>query len=422
MTTDDITRTLEPARRARRIYLLLCGSLAAQAVGQTAMFAVLPAIGREVGLLEIQIGAILAASSLVFFFACPGWGRVSDRLGRRPVFLLGQAGYVVGGSLFAGAFWLALEGLLLPLQAWVAMVAARMFQATLMSASQPAAGAYVADITSPATRARGLARIGAASNLGSILGPAIGGLLATVSLLAPFVFAVAIVALSTLISWRLLPAAATGQERPKPGRRVRFTDRRLRPWVVPGVLMYLGAAVVQQTLAFRMQDSLGLDAATTAGAFGGAMAASAVTGLFAQTILVQRFALAPGAWLGLGLPLIASALATMGLAQSLLMFVAANAAMGLGLGFAGAGFSAGASLSVRADEQGATAGIIAACSSAGWIVGPLLGPGLYRLAPVLPFLLTAGVLVGAILPVWIRLGRHNALRRQRARGRTDRRG
>lgn len=51
----------------RRVYLLLCGSIAAQALGQSAMFAVLPSIGREVGLLEIQVGAIIAASSLVFF-------------------------------------------------------------------------------------------------------------------------------------------------------------------------------------------------------------------------------------------------------------------------------------------------------------------------------------------------------------------
>lgn len=414
--TDPLMSTADSVPRTRRIYLLLCASLAAQAMGQTAMFAVLPAIGREVGLLEIQIGAILAGSSLVFFFAGPWWGRASDRLGRRPVFLLGQAGYVVGGSLFAVAFWLALEGLMLPLHAWFAMVAARMLQASLMSASQPAAGAYVADITSPTTRARGLARLGAASNLGSIVGPAVGGLLATVSLLAPFVFAVVVVALATLVSWRLLPAAA-GQARVRPGAVVRFTDRRLRPWVVPGVLMYLGAAVVQQTLAFRMQDALLLDAAATAGAFGIAMVGSAVAGLLAQSVLVQRFALAPGTWLGLGLPLIAGALGAMGLVASLPAFVVANAVMGLGLGFAGAGFSAGASLAVRADEQGATAGIIAACSSAGWIIGPLLGPGLYRWAPSMPFLLTAGVLLCVVLPVWLRMGRSRTLRRRRTQRR-----
>jgi len=395
---------------SRRVYLLLCGSLAAQALGQTAVFAVLPSIGREVGLLEIQVGAIIAASSVVFFFAGPIWGRASDRFGRRKVFLIGQAGYVLGGSLFAASFWAVLEGMLLPFYAWLCMIFARMTQATLMSASQPAAGAFVADITGPGDRAKGLARIGAANNLGSIIGPAVGGLLATVSLLAPFLLAVISVGIGAVLSYFLLPSAPrqpTTVVRP----RLSFTDRRLVRWVVPGVLMFLGAAVVQQTLSFRIQDALGLHAAQAAGAFGTTMVASAIAGLLAQSVLVQRFALSPGGWLGLGLPLIALALLCMALFASFTAFVIANVIMGLGMGFAGAGFSAGASLSVKPEEQGAASGIIAACSSAGWIVGPLIGPGLYRVMPELPFVLTAALVTSAAVPVLVRLSRLRRLRR-----------
>ena len=61
------------------------------------MFAVLPRIGRAVGLKEIQVGAIIAASSIVFFVASPLWGRLSNRLGRRRIFIIGQFGYVIGG-------------------------------------------------------------------------------------------------------------------------------------------------------------------------------------------------------------------------------------------------------------------------------------------------------------------------------------
>jgi MFS family permease len=395
----------------RRVYLLLCGSLAAQSLGQTAVFAVLPSIGREVGLLEIQVGAIIAASSVVFFFAGPIWGRASDRIGRRKVFLIGQFGYVIGGSLFAASFWAALEGLLLPLYAWFGMIAARMMQATLMSASQPAAGAFVADITGPQDRAKGLARIGAANNLGSIVGPAVGGLLATLSLFAPFVLAVISVGIGAVLSYFLLPTAPR-QPAASVRPRVRFTDRRLLPWVTPGILMFLGAAVVQQTLSFRIQDALSLDAAAAAGAFGATMMASAVAGLIAQALIVQRFRASPGGWLGLGLPLIALALLSMALFTSLTAFVVANVIMGLGMGFAGAGFSAGASLSVKPEEQGAASGIIAACSSAGWVVGPLLGPGLYRVMPELPFVVTAVLVLAAAAPIVVRLLRLRRLRRR----------
>jgi MFS family permease len=375
------------------------------------MFAVMPSLGREVGLLEIQVGAIIAASSLVFFFAGPLWGRASDRLGRRKVFLIGQMGYVIGGSLFAASFWAALEGVLLPFQAWLCMILARMTQATLMSASQPAAGAFVADITVANNRAKGLARIGAANNLGSIAGPAIGGLLATVSLLAPFFLAVICVGIAGLLSWRYLPSApaqTTSAARPQ----VKFTDRRLLPWVIPGTLMFLGAAVVQQTFSFRIQDALSLNAPAAAGAFGTTMMASAIAGLFAQSVLVQRINLSPGAWLGLGLPLIAAALGGMAFFASFATFIVANVIMGFGMGFAGAGFSAGASLAVKPEEQGAASGIIAACSSAGWIVGPLMGPGLYRLMPELPFLLTAACVLAAALPILHRLLKLRMLRQR----------
>ncbi len=393
-----------PAISARRVYLLLCGSLAAQSLGQSAMFAVLPSIGREVGLLEIQVGAIIAASSLVFFFAGPYWGRASDRIGRRKVFLLGQLGYVIGGSLFTASFWLALEGVIAPMIAWFCMIAARMTQATLMSASQPAAGAYIADITGAGSRAKGLARLGAANNLGSIAGPAIGGLLATFSLLAPFGLAVVSVAIGGVLAYFFLPSApplATGGVRPK----VKFTDRRVLRWVIAGTAMFMGAAVVQQTLSFRIQDALHLDAGAAAGAFGTTMMASALAGLLAQTVIVQRVRLSPAGWLAFGLPLIAAALVMMAAFASLPMFIAANVMMGFGMGFAGAGFNAGASLAVTAEEQGAVAGVTAACSSAGWIVGPLLGPGLYRFVPALPFLLTAAIVAAVSVFVFVSMRR-----------------
>ncbi len=142
------------------------------------------------------------------------------------------------------------------------------------------------------------------------------------------------------------------------------------------------------------------------------MMASAIAGLIAQSILVQRFRLSPGAWLGLGLPLIALALAGMALFTTFTPFIIANVVMGFGMGFAGAGFSAGASLAVKPEEQGAASGIIAACSSAGWIVGPLMGPGLYRLIPELPFLLTAACVLAAAIPILARLWKLRRLRRR----------
>ena len=63
------------------------------------LFAVLAPLGREVGLTEFQISTILAASSLTMFLASPRWGRLSDRVGRKRIMIIGLLGYVVGLSL-----------------------------------------------------------------------------------------------------------------------------------------------------------------------------------------------------------------------------------------------------------------------------------------------------------------------------------
>ena len=83
------------------------------------------------------------------------------------MFQAGLAGWVSGGVLVA------------------LLVAARMSQAVIMAATPPSAAAYTADITAPEARTRGMGRIGAANNLGTVLGPGIGGMLAAVALVLP---------------------------------------------------------------------------------------------------------------------------------------------------------------------------------------------------------------------------------------------
>ena len=167
-------------RYARMILLL---ALIAVGFGFTVLFAILGPLGREVGMSELQISSIIAASSLVVFLASPRWGRLSDRWGRKRVMVIGLFGYACGNLLFASVFHLTLIGALLPLTGYLLLMLTRVIHASVMSAIMPASSAYMADITSTATRTKGMGAVGAANNLGSILGPALGGLLAGVTLL-----------------------------------------------------------------------------------------------------------------------------------------------------------------------------------------------------------------------------------------------
>ena len=120
---------------ARRTLLL---SVAAVGFAQTVLFAILAPLGREIGLVEMQIGAIISASSLTIFLTSPHWGRASDRWGRKKIILIGLFGYSIGSAFFAGVFQAALLGLLLPLTAFISLTVARVANATVMAAVMPA--------------------------------------------------------------------------------------------------------------------------------------------------------------------------------------------------------------------------------------------------------------------------------------------
>lgn len=380
----------------RRARWLLFTALVAVGMGQTIVFAVLAPLAREIGLTEVQVGGIISASSITFFIASPIWGRVSDRWGRRRVMLVGLFGYTAGTLVFASVFQAAMVGLLAPLPAFLALTLARMAQSTVMSATPPASSAYMADITDVRTRTRGMGAIGAANNVGAVIGPAIGGLLAMFSLLTPIWFAAVVTFVAALVILAALPEPAKHVSA-RPRQRLRYTDRRILPYMIVGVVMFLGMAVVQQTLAFRLQDVLDLSGQQTARAFASAMMLMGVSSLLAQGVVVQRLDLAPFTLLRIAMPVMLAAFVVISLADTRSVYLAAMVVLGFGMGLAGPGFMAGASLAVSADEQGAVAGVAGSCGPLGFTIGPLLGTGLYQIDGHLPYLVTVAIYVPLVI-------------------------
>jgi MFS family permease len=365
---------------ARRILLV---SLVSVGMGFTVLFPVLAPLGREIGLSEIQITTIISASGLIVFLASPIWGRKSDLWGRKRVMLIGIFGVALGTALFTSVLLSGLKGMLTGTALFVALVAARMLHATVM------ANAYMADITDAASRTKGMGAAGAANNLGSILGPAVAGL-AVISLLAPLWIMAAVAFLNALFVWRFLPEPPRHRSPVRPPR-LRYTDPRILPFVIVGVLMFTGMGVVQQTMGFRMQDALGLSAADTAQAVGLAMMLSAGCSLLAQAVIVQRLTIAPFTLLRLSMPLLILAFVLMATTTTQISLTLAMGVLGLGMGLAGPGFMAGASLAVPPEEQGSVAGVAGSCGPLGFTIGPLTGGALYQLAPELPYALSAGM-------------------------------
>ena len=378
--------------QARRTLLI---SLVSVGMGFSVLFPLLAPLGREMGLSEMQITSIIGLSALTNFLVAPFWGRRSDAWGRRRVILTGLFGFTIGTVIFNLVLYAGLSGLLLGLPLYLTLIVARLSHSAVMSATMPAANAYMADISSPEERTRAMGAAGAANNIGSILGPAASAL-AVFSLLAPLWVMAAVALINGLFVLKYLPEPPRQAARARP-TRMKYTDSRILPFVIVGVLMFTGFALVQQTMGFRFQDALGLTAAETAGQFGLAMMLSAVCSLAAQVLVVQRMNPKPFTLLRAALPLLVLAFTVMATANSQLLLTMAMMVQGFGMGLAGPGFTAGASLAVSPDEQGAVAGVIASCGPLGFALGPLIGGALYQIGPTLPYGIAAAVYLALLL-------------------------
>jgi MFS family permease len=366
---------------AKRTLLLAAGAMG---FAQTVLFAILAPLGREVGLVEVQIGAIISSSSLTLFLVSPLWGRASDLWGRRKILLIGLFGYSVGTVMFASVFQAALLGYLIPVTALILLIVTRVANAVVMAAVAPSANAYMADITTITDRIKGMGAIGAAGNIGSILGPAIGGLLASISLLTPLYFSVFLTLAAAVLTLYALPELPKAVVITKP-KRLKYSDPRIFPLVIAGVFLFMGFAIVQQTIAFRFQDVLGLDGTETAKVVGISLMFSAAAALLVQLLVIPRLHVRPFVLLRISMPIMMIAFAMMALSESQNMYILAMCILGLGMGLAGPGFMAGVSVAVSSEEQGAVAGVAGSCGPLGFTVGPLLGTYLYSIDGSLPY-------------------------------------
>src|SRR5437660_4016779 len=138
-------------------------------IGFGIVLPLLPLYSRNLGASGLLIGVIQASFSAMQFLFAPAWGRLSDRIGRRPVLLVSTAGAVMSYTIFAVGC--GLQG---HIALWT-LLASRVL-AGVCGANITVAQAYIADITPPAERSKRMGLIGMAFGLGFVCGPPLGAL------------------------------------------------------------------------------------------------------------------------------------------------------------------------------------------------------------------------------------------------------
>jgi len=152
---------------ARKVSLLIIFlTVFIDLVGFGIVLPMLPLYSKEFGASGLAAGGIVAAYSLMQFIFSPIWGRLSDRVGRRPVILISTAGAAVSYCIFAVGC----------LEKSLALLIASRLAAGICGANLSVASAYIADISSLENRSKNMGLIGMAFGLGFILGPALGAI------------------------------------------------------------------------------------------------------------------------------------------------------------------------------------------------------------------------------------------------------
>jgi DHA1 family tetracycline resistance protein-like MFS transporter len=361
----------------------------------------LPGIARRLGAGDFVATFPGAVFSVMQFLFIPIWGRLSDRIGRRPVLLWSIAASAIGMALLGVAPTLPL------------LIGARVWSG-IATANIAVAQAYIADVTPPEQRARGMGIIGIAFGLGFILGPFIGGELSRFAIAGregalPAFVAAGLSVINLLLAFRTLPESLPAAARGKHTRRAVPLDLgALRTTVrIPGIgaavainfLLVLWFAGMEQTFRLFTADGFGMSDAGTGRVFGVVGIVSAIM----QGGLIPRLAprLGEARLIKAGVLIQAGAFALLGLSTTLggwgmaALFVSAGL-IALGNGATQPTLPAFVSRRAPAGTQGGTLGTLQSAAALARALGPLVGGALYAsIDPRAPYLIGAGGLVMA---------------------------
>ena len=346
---------------------------------------VMPLYAERLGASDAWVGLLSAGYSLMQFVFAPIWGRLSDRIGRRPVLLASIAMTALAFALYGAAS--SFETLLL----------SRLF-AGAATANIAIARAFVADVTPPEGRAKGMGLIGAAFGLGFVLGPVLGGVLSGYSLSLPPYTAAVLAALNGVAAYFVLPEPEERAVREE-ARRTRFgaffAEMR-RPGIRRMIWIYaltvLAFSAMESTYALLVTKRYQFDLSHVNYLF----AYIGVLVVIVQGGMIGRLTRVFGEkkLLIAGLVLQTLALAALPFAATNLGLVLATAPLAIGSGLSQPSLASLLSRFAAADDQGGTLGIGESAAAIGRVVGPVSGTWTFQNASMaFPYLMGAALMV-----------------------------
>ncbi len=369
-------------------------------VGFGIVIPVLPLYAEHFHATPLEIGWLTGIYSGMQILFTPLLGRLSDRVGRRPVLIVSLAGTALGFLVMGWATSLPL------------LFVARVIDGAT-GGNISTAQAYIADVSTSENRSRSMGLIGAAFGLGFTFGPMIGGILSRISYGAPFYFAAALAALNVVLLYFILPESLSREYRSRPHERTKLADifrhghgRLFGTIVVTYFFTITGFAIMTTLFALLTEKHFGYDARQTGYIFGfiGIISVILQGGLIGR--LVKRFG--ETALARTGLLFLALAMFFLPLVSTLSMLLLVCGVTAIANGLVNPTLNGLASQMIDRSWQGRALGLMQSAGSVGRLVGPLLGGWLLMFDlrfPIAryartPLFASAGILLVAFALAW----------------------
>lgn len=370
-------------------YWTIWTTVALDLVGFGIVVPILGHYAETFGANGVQVGLMFATFSIAQMVFAPVLGRISDRVGRKPVIIFSLIGTAVGSIVTgaAGALWVLFLGRALD---------------GASGASVAVAQGAVADIAPPEQRARLMGMMGAAFGVGFVVGPALGGLAALGGPHVPFFVAGGIAAVNAVVAMFRLPETKpdTSHIHETHGKRSALSPA-LQRFAIVGFLSMLGFAGFESTFSLWGKENVHFG--FTSGTASLVFVFVGITLVAVQGGLIGPMTAKLGSrkLLRLGLILVAGGLLLLSVATSWIVLFVALFLLSMGQGFSGpSGGSLVAELA-PVERRGEAIGFQQSTSAFGRIAGPVIAGTLFdRVGISAPFAVSGVLMIAALLAVW----------------------
>lgn len=383
MPSDQIKRGVVAKRERRPVpkgYWTIWTTVALDLIGFGIIVPILGRYAERFGASGLMVGLLFASFSLAQLICAPLLGRLSDRIGRKPVIVISLIGTAIGSFVTgaAGALWVLFAGRIID---------------GASGGSLSVAQAAVADIAPEEQRPGLIGMLGAAFGIGFVLGPAIGGLAALGGPHVPFYVAGVLASINAVAAMIRLPETRRPKERPRRAETKSPTSPILRRLAIIGFMTVVAFTAFEATFSLFGDRRFGLTEASSAAVFLGVGLVLVVVqaGLYGR--LVARFGTERLFAIGLGL--LVAGLASMAVATVWPVLIVALLLLSVGQGVSSPSITSLVTANAPSETRGEALGYQQSANGLGRVLGPPIAGAMFdRMGIWSPYL--AGAVICAV--------------------------